>query len=70
MRKARKIPHYRLKNLWVLESILVNLQREFKKHVIVIYLILHLLVLFFSIVQLILFLHFASNIISAIVSLI
>ena len=26
MRKARKIPHYRLKNLWVLESILVNLQ--------------------------------------------
>ena len=29
MRKARKIPHYRLKNLWVLGSILVNLQREF-----------------------------------------
>ena len=64
---ARKIAHYRLNIFWVLWSVLVNFQREFMKHPIIISLMYHLLLiliqlfLFFSIVQFILFLRFASN---------
>ena len=47
LRKARKIAHRLLKTLWFWESILEDLQREFKKHAIAISLIFHVLVLLF-----------------------
>ena len=43
---VRKIARHSLKHFWVLWNVLVNLQKEFIKHAIVISLILHLLLFF------------------------
>ena len=58
---GRKKACHRLKHFQVLLSILVNLRQEFMKHVIIILFNLALIVVVFSELQFILFIHFASN---------